>query len=332
MATAPTAKPAGEAALQITAVPVAIAADQAAAQVRRHALRQRGGDAVEPGRGAGRRRCIADLGDQVQADAVLLDIDDSSAARAAARDRGPARQGARRRGARPRAAARQHHLAAGVRVDADRRGGGRGAARLAERQPASTSACARRSPARWPSGWCRSASTCAPARRCSTWSPTTRSSCAATCRSASPRRSPVGQPVQIRVDAYPDDRLQRPPGARQPGGQRREPLDHRSRPRCPTPAGAAQARLLRQRQHRHARRRPGAGGARDRGDQLRRRHQALRRARRRRLRAPRAHRHARRAGPGRGRSKACSADEVVATSGLAKLENGMAVAVRKGDG
>ena len=104
----------------------------------------------------------------------------------------------------------------------------------------------------------------------------------------------VGQPVQIKVDAYPDTVFQGRLVRVSPAAN----AENRSitvEAEVPNPARRAQGRLLRQRQHRHPRRRPGAGGARDRGDQLRRRHQALRRARRHRPRAPRARRHARRA-------------------------------------
>ena len=110
----------------------------------------------------------------------------------------------------------------------------------------------------------------------------------------------TGQPVQIAVDAYPGavfaGRLSRiSPAAN---------AENRSvtvEALVDNPQHAAQAGVLRQRRHRHPGRRRGPDGAGDGGDQLRRRHQAVRRPRRRRPRAPRAHRHARRPGADRDR-------------------------------
>ena len=144
----PTARPEG--AVQITVAPVDAAADQAPAQVRRHAVRQRGGDALQSGGGADRPRCTP-------TSAISVQQRRSAARRRRSPACAPSCARSRRALAKARAdEARGRELLKGniispqeYEIDADRRGGRRGAARLAERQPARTSACARRSAARW---------------------------------------------------------------------------------------------------------------------------------------------------------------------------------------
>ena len=141
---------------------------------------------------------------RVSSDEVLLEVDDTSAARAAPRDRGAPLEGARRRSARPRAVEEQRHLAAGARDDADRGHGGRGAARRAERRPARTSRSVRRSTARWCIAWCRSASTCAPGTPLFDLVDDDPLKLRGDVPERFADEIADGQPVQIKVDAYPD--------------------------------------------------------------------------------------------------------------------------------